>query len=104
MRKKHWWILPVLAILVVLTLIALDERLTLRTYTVASPKLTAEVRLAVVTDFHSSDNADDVVAMVASCAPDAVLLVGDMFDDDIGADAIADAAIERAVPVLLCVR
>lgn len=82
MGKKHWWILPVLAILVILTLIALDERLILRTYTVASPKLTAEVRLAVVTDFHSSDNADDVVAMVASCAPDAVLLVGDMFDDD----------------------
>lgn len=82
MRKKHRWILPVLAILVVLTLIALDERLILRTYTVVSPKLTAEVRLAVVTDFHSSDNADDVVAMVASCAPDAVLMVGDMFDDD----------------------
>lgn len=82
MRKKHWWILPVLAILVILTLIALDERLILRTYTVVSPKLTAEVRLAVVTDFHSSDNADDVVAMTASCAPDAVLMVGDMFDDD----------------------
>lgn len=82
MRKKHWWILPALAILVVLTLIALDERLILRTYTVASPKLTAEVRLAVVTDFHSSDNADDVVEMLASCAPDAVLLVGDLFDDD----------------------
>lgn len=82
MRKKHWWILPVLAILVILTLIALDERLILRTYTVVSPKLTAEVRLAVVTDFHSSDNPDDVVAMVTSCAPDAVLMVGDMFDDD----------------------
>lgn len=82
MRKKHWWILPALAILVVLTLIALDERLILRTYTVTSPKLTAEVRLAVVTDFHSSDNADDVAAMTASCAPDAVLMVGDMFDDD----------------------
>lgn len=82
MRKKHWWILPALAILVVLTLIALDERLILRTYTVASPKLTAEVRLAVVTDFHSSDNPDDVAAMVASCVPDAVLMVGDMFDDD----------------------
>lgn len=82
MRKKHRWILPVLAILVALALIALDERLILRTYTVASPKLTAEVRLAVVTDFHSSDNPDDVAAMVASCAPDAVLLVGDMFDDD----------------------
>ena len=82
MRKKHWWILPALAILVILTLIALDERLILRTYTVVSPKLTAEVRLAVVTDFHSSDNPDDVVAMVTSCAPDAVLMVGDMFDDD----------------------
>ena len=95
MRKTHWWILPVLAILVVLTLIALDERLTLRTYTVASPKLTAEVRLAVVTDFHSSDNADDVVAMVASCAPDAVLLVGDMFDDD-----IANRPTERTLSLL----
>lgn len=82
MRKKHRSILPVLAILVALALIALDERLILRTYTVESPKLTAEVRLAVVTDFHSSDNADDVAAMVASCAPDAVLLVGDLFDDD----------------------
>ncbi len=82
MRKKHRWILPVLAILVALTLIALNERLILRTYTVVSPKLTAEVRLAGVTDFHSSDNADDVVAMVASCAPDAVLMVGDLFDDD----------------------
>lgn len=82
MREKHWWILPVLAILVALALIALDERLILRTYTVASPKLTAEVRLAVVTDFHSSDNAEEVAAMVASCAPDAVLLVGDLFDDD----------------------
>lgn len=82
MGKKHRWILPVLAILVALALIALDERLILRTYTVASQKLTAEVRLAVVTDFHSSDNADDVAAMVASCVPDAVLLVGDMFDDD----------------------
>ena len=95
MRKKHRWILLVLAILVILTLIALDERLILRTYTVASPKLTAEVRLAVVTDFHSSDNADDVVAMVASCAPDAVLLVGDMFDDD-----IANRPTERTLSLM----
>ena len=95
MRKKHWWILPALAILVALALIALDERLILRTYTVVSPKLTAEVRLAVVTDFHSSDNADDVVAMVASCAPDAVLMVGDMFDDD-----IANRPTERTLSLM----
>lgn len=95
MRKKHRWILPVLAILVILTLIALDERLILRTYTVASPKLMAEVRLAVVTDFHSSDNADDVVAMTASCAPDAVLMVGDMFDDD-----IANRPTERTLSLM----
>lgn len=95
MGKKHRWILPVLAILVVLTLISLDERLILRTYTVVSPKLTAEVRLAVVTDFHSSDNADDVVAMVTSCAPDAVLMVGDMFDDD-----IANRPTERTLSLM----
>ena len=86
MGKKHRWILPVLAILVVLTLIALDERLILRTYTVVSPKLTAEVRLAVVTDFHSSDT---------SCAPDAVLMVGDMFDDD-----IANRPTERTLSLM----
>ena len=80
MRKKRWWIL--LLILVVMAVFALDERLTLRTYTVESPKLTAEVRLAVVADFHSSDNPDEVATMVASCAPDAVLFVGDLFDDD----------------------
>lgn len=95
MRKKHWWILPALAILVALALIALDERLILRTYTVVSPKLTAEVRLAVVTDFHSSDNADDVAAMTASCAPDAVLMVGDMFDDD-----IANRPTERTLSLM----
>lgn len=95
MGKKHRWILPALAILVALALIALDERLILRTYTVVSPKLTAEVRLAVVTDFHSSDNADDVVAMVASCAPDAVLMVGDMFDDD-----IANRPTERTLSLM----
>lgn len=95
MRKKHRWILPVLAMLVILMLIALDERLILRTYTVVSPKLTAEVRLAVVTDFHSSDNADDVVAMVTSCAPDAVLMVGDMFDDD-----IANRPTERTLSLM----
>lgn len=95
MRKKHWWILPALAILVALALIALDERLILRTYTVVSPKLTAEVRLAVVTDFHSSDNADDVVAMVTFCAPDAVLMVGDMFDDD-----IANRPTERTLSLM----
>ena len=95
MGKKHRWILPVLAILVVLTLIALDERLILRTYTVVSPKLTAEVRLAVVTDFHSSDNADDVVAMVTSCAPDAVLMVGDRFDED-----IANRPTERTLSLM----
>ena len=39
MRKKRRWMLPVLLILVVLAVIALDERLTLRTHTVASPKL-----------------------------------------------------------------
>lgn len=95
MRKKHWWILLVLAILVALALIALDERLILRTYTVVSPKLTAEVRLAVVTDFHSSDNAEEVAAMVASCAPDAVLLVGDLFDDD-----TADRPTERTLSLM----
>ncbi len=82
MRKKVWLI--GLLLVIVLALIGLDQRMIVRNYTVKTDKLNAPVRLAVVTDFHGCDygeNAADLVQAVTDLQPDAVLLVGDIFDD-----------------------
>lgn len=84
MRKKQriWWI--VLAALVITALIGLDQRMIVRRYAVESNKLAQSVRLAVVTDFHGCDygvGASRLIAAIEAEAPDAILLVGDIFDD-----------------------
>lgn len=84
MRKKRliWWI--VLAALVITALIGLDQRMIVRRYAVESNKLAQSVRLAVVTDFHGCDygvGASRLIAAIEAEAPDAILLVGDIFDD-----------------------
>ncbi len=85
MRKKkrvYWWLL--LAAVLVLAFAALDQRLIVRRYKVESDKVTAPVRLAVIADFHGCDygeGAERLIAAVKAESPDAVLLVGDIFDD-----------------------
>lgn len=85
MRKNRLirWI--VLAALVIIALIALDQRLIVRTYTVESDKIDKPVRLAVLTDYHGCDYGEygaDLVAKVEAFNSDAILLVGDMFSAD----------------------
>lgn len=86
MRKKKWLIrLAVLAALVILALIGLDQRMIVRTYTVESDKIDKPVRLAVLTDFHGCDygpDGADLLQEVAELQPDAILLIGDMFSAD----------------------
>lgn len=81
-RRKRWgWLLMLLAVLL---LIGLDQRLSIRVYHVETDKLTAPVRLAVIADFHGCDYGPDaagLVLAVTDLCPDAVLLVGDIFDD-----------------------
>ena len=81
MRKK--WLIPLilLAAVIVLTLIGLDQRMIVRRYTVESDKITKPVRLAVVADYHGCDYGDALVPAVEALQPDAVLLPGDIFDD-----------------------
>lgn len=85
MRKKRLICLAVLAVVIVLAVIGLDQRLIVRRYTVESDKVDAPVRLAVLTDYHGCDygeGAQRLISAVRSEAPDAVLLVGDIFDDN----------------------
>lgn len=85
MRKRkrvYGWLL--LAAVIVLAVIALDPRMTVRRYSVESEKVNAPVRMAVLADFHGcnyGEGAERLISAVEAEAPDAVLLVGDIFDD-----------------------
>lgn len=64
---------------------ALDVRLRTVTYMVTSSKVTAPVRLAVLSDLHScvyGQGQRTLLSAVAEAEPDAVLLPGDIVDDD----------------------
>lgn len=90
-RRKRWgWLVMLLAVL--LLMLGLDQRLSTRVYRVETDKLTAPVRLAVIADYHGCDygpNAADLVLAVTDLRPDAVLLVGDIFDDVLPWDSSA---------------
>lgn len=84
MRKKWLICLLLLAAVIILAVIALDPRMVVRQYTIESDKVDAPVRLAVIADFHGcnyGEGAKQLIDAVEAESPDAVLLVGDIFDD-----------------------
>lgn len=82
MRKNKRLIrLAVLAAMIVLAFIGLDQRMIVRKYVVESSKIDAPIRLAVLADFHGCDYGDGLIPAVEALQADAVLLPGDIFDD-----------------------
>lgn len=80
MKRKHW----AAAICALAVLAALDVRLRTVHYTVATSKISAPVRLAVLSDLHScryGQGQRTLLEAVAAAEPDAVLMAGDMVDD-----------------------
>lgn len=70
---------------VLLLAAAFDVRLRVATYEIASKKVAAPVRLAVVSDLHScayGRGQRTLLDAAAAQAPDAVLLTGDIVDDE----------------------
>jgi len=87
--KKHAILLGAAAAVIALGCAALDVRLKTVTYTLDSDKITAPVRLAVVADLHScayGEGMQTLLAAVRAAEPDAVLLPGDFYDDEIPED------------------
>lgn len=73
-----------LALLLAFFAAGLYNGLAVKEYLVSSPKLTAPVRLALVTDLHSCRYGEDqrtLLEAVRRQQPDLVLLAGDIFDD-----------------------
>lgn len=104
MTKRRVW-LVLLGVLICLLLAALDVRLRTVTYEIASDKVTAPVRLAVVSDLHScayGEGQRTLLDAVDAQAPDAVLLTGDIVDDELPEENAwtAVAALAETYPCL----
>lgn len=87
-RKKRTMLIlaAVLTVLAGFCAFALSSRLCVQRYTVVSDKLEAPVRLAVIADLHSTlygENQAELIEAVRQEAPDAVLFVGDIVDDQL---------------------
>jgi hypothetical protein len=81
LKRKRW---AAAALCAVAALAALDVRLQTVAYSVATPKVAAPVRLAVLSDLHSCVYGPEqrtLLEAVAAAGPDAVLMAGDMVDD-----------------------
>ena len=98
-RRKLLW--GLLAAAVVLLLLALDNRLTVRRYRIETEKVTEPIRILVVSDLHScayGENQRELLAAVAAEEPDLVLLPGDIVDDVLPEDnawTVLEALAER---------
>lgn len=101
MKPRRKLLLGCLAAAVVVLLLALDNRLVVRRYTVESDKLTESVRLAIVSDLHScayGKEQKELLDAVAAEEPDLVLLPGDIVDDVLPEDnawTVLEALAER---------
>lgn len=85
-RKRMLWLSGVLIASVLLVLISCDFRLKTVYYTVDSDKISAPIRIALLTDLHScryGENQKNLIKAVQKQNPDIVLLGGDIFDDKV---------------------
>lgn len=72
-------------LLCILAAFALCEDLKTVSYTVDSDKINGNVRIAVISDLHSSkfgSGQSDLIAAIDKSDPDVVLLTGDIFEED----------------------
>lgn len=101
MRKRKLLMGCLLAVFAVLAVIALDQRMIVRHYSVEAEEIASPVSLALVTDFHGCDygpGAQRLLNAIDEAAPDAVLLVGDIFDDEMpweASEALVKALAQR---------
>ncbi|HEM5174159.1 TPA: metallophosphoesterase [Streptococcus suis] len=81
--KPRWFIL--ICILIFLAL-GFDSRLQVTHYRLASHKISQPIRLALITDLHSSNygkNQIQILEVLEKEVPDIILLGGDIFDDEL---------------------
>ncbi|HFI0803771.1 TPA: metallophosphoesterase [Streptococcus suis] len=81
--KPRWFVF--ICILIFLAL-GFDSRLQVTYYRLVSPKISQPIRLALITDLHSSNygkNQIQILETLEKEKPDIILLGGDIFDDEL---------------------
>ncbi|MDG4527407.1 metallophosphoesterase [Streptococcus suis] len=81
--KPRWFVF--ICILIFLAL-GFDSRLQVTYYRLVSPKISQPIRLALITDLHSSNygkNQIQILETLEKEEPDIILLGGDIFDDEL---------------------
>lgn len=84
MRKTIRILAVFLAILCVISIAAFDNRLKIVHYNLKTDKISGSIKLALITDLHCclyGKNQSLLIEKLEKNKPDAVLLVGDIFDD-----------------------
>lgn len=84
--KKHGNLLKIILLVAAVYIAAgLVSVLITRTYSVKSPKINREVTFAVITDLHDcryGTGQKRLIRKIDAAKPDAILLVGDIFDEE----------------------
>ncbi len=78
-------ILGIMAVLIFILILALDNRLELRRYTIETEKIEGDVKVLLLTDLHScsyGENQMDLISAIHKEKPDVILLGGDIYDDE----------------------
>ena len=84
-KKTTFGILGIIAFMALL-IVAFQQSLTLRTYTIHTDKIDTHIRLMVITDLHSTiygDEQNSLISRIDESQPDVILLVGDIADDKV---------------------
>jgi predicted MPP superfamily phosphohydrolase len=75
----------IVLVLAVILAVALDGRMVVRNYELDTQKVSSPVRIVLVTDLHScyyGKEQEKLVTAIEAQSPDLLLLVGDIFDDE----------------------
>ncbi len=84
-KKRRLRFLTVCVLAVAAAMIATDSRLLVRHYEIETDRVTAPVRIALISDLHScnyGEGQQELLTAVAAQSPDVVLLGGDIVDDE----------------------
>lgn len=91
-------------ILLVAVMITFDKRLQVTYYSIENDKIQKDIRILLLTDFHSNSygkNAGKIVSKIEKISPDIILLGGDIYDDVLPNDN-ANILVESLANKYLC--
>ena len=84
-RKKFMLGIPlIIGLQVFIVVVVFDQSLSVSRYSVETDKINGEIKLALITDFHScayGEGQSELIDAIDAEQPDAVLFAGDNFDD-----------------------